>query len=188
MPTVFFGDPVYYIRPLLVEVAGPLDPKIILRISHHGKFQMRGKHSTVVLFVQGLPADATSRELKSFVRMQLNATGFKARTVFSGPIGDCNVLRITDSETGAIEFHSLIEIRPAELAMRAIDSLNGADFRGCPLIIRRYHQRSAVAHPQGRMRGATIKLNLNDEPQPERRRARDKIELIQANARGLFAF
>ncbi len=147
---------------------------------------MRGKRSTVVLFVGGLSTDVSSRELKSFMAERLNAMGFRSRTVFSGLIGDCNIMRMTDPESGEIEFHGLIEIRPAGLAMQAIDILNGTLFKSGPLVVHRYRQRSPLQQRQSAAHGA------NGDRQPrwkkEERRKALKIDLVGSNARNEFRF
>ncbi len=147
---------------------------------------MRGKHSTVVLFIHGLPGEVSNRELKSFVRTKLGAEGLKTKTLFSELVGDCNILRITDPQSSTVEFHGLIEIRPAEAAMRAIDILNGTTYKSSALAIHRYQQRSPLRQHQGPARDT--QGSVQAMPQVKERRPALKIDLMEPHTRNPFTF
>lgn len=147
---------------------------------------MRGKRSTVILFVGGLPTHVSITELKSFIRTKLNAAQLKTKMAFSGPVGDCSILRLTDAKTGSIEFHALIEIRPAELAIRAIDILNRTEFKGNPLATHRYRQRSPLGRRQTLVSGQHN--DRQEKPQKEERRSTLQIDLVEPNPPTLAAF
>lgn len=147
---------------------------------------MRGKRSTVVLFIRGLPSDVSNKELKTFIRKTLKESGLRSQTIFSESVGDCNILRITDPQTGQIEFHGLIEIRPAVLAMRAIDVLNETKFRESPLETRRYRQRSPLERGDGQGAVSNPSTAGPENPQKEeQRRAALKIDLVESDVPGL---
>jgi hypothetical protein len=136
---------------------------------------MRGKSGSVVVFLGDLPHRVTAKELKAFVQEAIQADCPGGLRIGSS-ICDCSILRITDLNTGGVELHGLLEIRPAVLAMRAIDRLNGLILLGQPIVARRYRQRSPMSSPRLPVEPG--------EPNPrvgvartERRRSNLKIEL-----------
>lgn len=139
---------------------------------------MRGKYGSVVVFLGGLPADLTARELRTFVQNVIQGEG-KRRLRIGRSICHCSILRITDLDTGEIDLHGLVEIRPAVLAMQAIERLHGVELLGQRITARRYRQRSPLG---SRRPPAPPGVNdANDRETAagpaERRRRNLKIEL-----------
>jgi hypothetical protein len=105
---------------------------------------MRGKSGSVVVCLGDLPPRLTAKELKAFVQDAIQADDARGLRIRSS-ICDCSILRITDLNTGCVELRGLLEIRPAVLAIRAIERLNGLELRGKPIVARRYRQPSPMS-------------------------------------------
>lgn len=144
---------------------------------------MRGKSGSVVVFLGGLPPRVTAKGLKAFVSDAIEADCPRGLRIGSS-ICDCSILRITDLNTGDIELHGLLEIRPAVLAMRAIERLDGTSLLGKPIVARRYRQRSPMSTPRQATEtddaGQSVGVAL-----VERRRSNLKIELADSE-QGFF--
>ena len=136
---------------------------------------MLGKRGSIILFLRGLPQSLTRRELKSFVQTTLRETGPRPFSL-KAAICNCSIVRITDPADGSSELHGMVEVQPATAAMRAIDQLNGREFKGVAIEVRRYHHRSLL-----RDRRRDLDSRLSDENRMrERRRKNLKIELLTA--------
>jgi hypothetical protein len=134
-----------------------------------------------MLFVKGLPESITDRELK----MQFqHLTGPRWRSYLAGcgSIGVCDIIRVTNHETGEVEFHGLVEVQPAKLALRAIRELHGSKIRGHSIEVHRYQQRSPL---RGKY-SYNVEMEA-DNPRDERRRDNLSIELVpSAQTFGFF--
>ena len=136
---------------------------------------MSGKTGAVCLFLRDLPSDLSRRELKTFVTGRLKDAGIRG-TLLLNVCSNCSILKITDLANGQQEFHGLVEIQPARIAVQALEALNGAMLGGKPLQVRRYRHRSPWGEHQvrrGENAGAPI------QPLVERRRPNLKIELVE---------
>jgi hypothetical protein len=104
---------------------------------------MLGRRGSVMVFLGGLPTNLTRKELKGFVlpavRMA-NGRGLGLSLSVSG----WTILRRTDRQTGAIEVHGLVEIRPGKAGMDVISQLHNREFRGRRITAHRYRARAAV--------------------------------------------
>ena len=113
---------------------------------------MRGKSGSVVLFLRNLPADFSRKDLKAFVQSGLKEAGIRV-TPLRNPCSNYTVLRITDRSTGAQEYHGLVEIAPANIAIQAMEVLNGKSIAGKPVEVRRYRHRSPWGGQRSRASG-----------------------------------
>ena len=104
---------------------------------------MTGKNHAVMLVVTGLSDGVTRKELKSIFR-HLIKSSWRARWSGQGLIRSCDIVRITDRDTGKVEYHGLVELQPAKLALRAIRELSGTEIGGKPVRISRYQHRSPL--------------------------------------------
>jgi hypothetical protein len=136
---------------------------------------MSGKTGTVCLFVRALPSGLSRRDLKTFVTGRLKDAGIRGSLLLN-VCSNCSILKITDRDTGREEFHGLVEIQPARIAVQAIEALNGALLGGQRVEVRRYRHRSPWGEHRarrGESEGAAIR------PLLERRRPNLKIELVE---------
>jgi hypothetical protein len=139
---------------------------------------MRGKSGTVVLFLSHLPPNTNCRDIKAFMQAELRKSGVRGLPFFN-LCTNCSILRITDPAAGTTEYHGLVEVRPALIALRAIEVLNGKELNGAPIAVRRYRHRSTWGehrHRSDPARGG----DLVAAPLVERRRANLRIELVEA--------
>jgi hypothetical protein len=139
-------------------------------------FRMLGKRGSVMLFLRGLPENLTQKELKAFILPAIRKGS--GRSI--GPkaaVSSCTILRMADPMSGTVEFHGLVEIQPAKVAMHAIVELNGRELKGRKVEVRRYHSRSVLR--DRRLEAAAATANTTDDSRRERRRNL-KIDLVGA--------
>lgn len=136
---------------------------------------MSGKNGAVMLFVRNLPSSITRRDLKHFIQRELRKAGIRGFPLLS-TCTNCSILRITDPATGKREYHGLVEMQPARIALQAISVLNGKEINGTPMEVRRYRHRSAWGERRSRGSSGGIGTSVL----PERRRPNLKIELVEA--------
>lgn len=92
------------------------------------------------IFFRNVPRSTRGRDLYDFV-----AKGVKGWWPFAPDPGitRCDVLEITDMDTGKMEFHGLVTIRDPSLAEKAIKKLNGKIFMGSNIAtVREYAHRT----------------------------------------------
>ena len=106
---------------------------------------MRRDGSPVVLFLSAVPPGATRKELKRFVREGLVEAGYRGFGLLLA-ISRCSIFRLTDPVTGKSECHGLVQVKPASVALKAIDILNGKQLKGAKMAVRRYHQRGNIGY------------------------------------------
>lgn len=143
---------------------------------------MGGKNGSVMLFLRNLPPNVSRRDLKTFVVAGLRQAGVRGSPLLQ-MCANCSILRIFDPAQGTTEYHGLVEVQPARIAIQAIDILNGQALGGTPIEVRRYRQRSPwgqrrqrrPAQGGGEGSGAVVA-----EPLRERRRPNLKIDLVDA--------
>jgi hypothetical protein len=142
---------------------------------------MSGKSGSIVLFVRHLPRNVSRRDLKAFVHSELRRVGVRG-TLLLHLCSDCRILRVTDTAKGSQQYHGLVEIQPAGLALQAIDLLNGKQLCGKPVEVRRYRNRSPWG--QHRARLADDASGTNEmPPMIERRRQSLRIDLVESTPR-----
>jgi hypothetical protein len=129
---------------------------------------MGRNNGSFLLFLPALPTQATRKAVKAFVREGLSDVGYRGVTLATA-VSRCALIRVTDPANGRSELHGIVRIRPAKLAMHAIDALQGRTMFGVPIQVRRYVQRSQLGFG-------------SDEralPRSDRRRQGLKLELIE---------
>jgi len=136
---------------------------------------MGGKNGSVLLFVRNLPCNVSRRDLRQFIQGELKRAGIRGLPLMS-TCTNCSILKITDPATGSQEYHGLVEMQPARIALQAISILNGREIRGTPMEVRRYRHRSAWGqHGNRRYPGPSAIRTI-----PDRRRPSLKIELVDS--------
>jgi hypothetical protein len=137
-----------------------------------------GKSGSIALFLRNLPPNTNCKAIKTFVQTELHKAGVRSLPFFS-PCTNCSILCITDLDARTIEYHGLVEVRPAALAIQAIAILNGKELHGTPIEVRRYRHRfswSEHRHRSDSARGGNLVARLLTE----HRRANLRIALVQA--------
>ncbi len=141
---------------------------------------MTGKHVAVMLFVTGLSERVTRNELISIFR-HLIKSSWRTRWAHRDPIRSCNIVRITDRDSGDVEYHGLVELQPAKLALSAIRELSGAEIGGNRIEIRRYF-RSPLHNQLRYAMESKSAVRIRDD----RRRSNLKIELVEHQGTALM--
>jgi hypothetical protein len=138
---------------------------------------MSGKSGAVALFLRNLPPNTSRKDLKSFVHRELQRAGVTGLPLFN-LCTNCSILRVQGLGAGTIEYHGLVEVQPARIALLAIDILNGKQMHGAAIEVRRYRHRSQWGEHRQRsepfLGGALLAVPLT-----ERRRANLKIDLVE---------
>ena len=124
------------------------------------------RNSSLVLFLAGLPANATTDTVVKFVRQGLSDAGYRG-IALAVAVPRCSLLRYTDPSSGTSELHAMVEIKPAKAALDALDRLRGREFLGERIEVRRYVNRARTG-TRGDQR----------EFRPDRRRKGLRIELV----------
>ena len=130
----------------------------------------------MLVFIRMLPESVTVTDLEQFVdkAMQRSWSGlFRNR----GSYDKLQILKITDRDTQSIEFHGLLEIEPAEVALSVMKKLNNMRLKGQLLQVRRYFRRSPYLDRRGQMPGRE-ELKFVDRRTGDRRRPHLEIESV----------
>lgn len=130
----------------------------------------------MLVFIRMLPESVTVTDLAQFVdkAMQRPWSGlFRNR----GNYDKLQIVKITDRDTQSIEYHGLLEIEPAEVALGAMKKLNNMRLKGQLVQVRRYFRRSPYLDRRGQMPGRE-ELNFIDRRSGDRRRPHLDIESV----------
>lgn len=95
------------------------------------------------LLIPHVPPAITRQELLSVVQGALKPKWFMPFRD-SGTVAKCKLIRILDVDTGAIEFHGLIDIYPEKKAEKTIKRLNGKTVNGYQLSVRKWVDRTLI--------------------------------------------
>jgi RNA recognition motif-containing protein len=169
-----------------VAESTPLDSPQWFIIAHRGRQtdienynasegNMSGKNGSIMLFVRNLPTSVTRRDLRQFIQRELKQAGIRGLPLMS-TCTSCCILQITDPATGSREYHGLVEMQPARIALQAIAILNGKEIAGTPMEVRRYRHRSTW----GMYNGCLLGQSSEADAIHERRRPNLRIELVDA--------
>ncbi len=94
------------------------------------------------IFIRQIPELTSRKELVQFVQRGL-FPGPRLLHLFSKRrIRRCELMTITDRDTGLVEHHGLVEIEPTGTINRLVQRLDGAILRGKGVGVRRYYHRS----------------------------------------------
>lgn len=93
------------------------------------------------IFIKNVPSSTTHRALREFVE-QVFSPRWYAPFAVKGNVKSCTVQKITDLDTGDVEYHGLLDIQPYTAAQHAIEKLNKKKLNGRPVEVRKWHVRS----------------------------------------------
>lgn len=119
------------------------------------------------LFFSNLTPNTKTSELHDFILCGLR--GWHPWTP-AVEINRCDIVRITDLDSGRVDFHGLVTIRDQATAELAIKRLNGQSLNGAEIAVREYNHRIP-----GDRRITEQYLGRDERPE-ERRRKRLKLE------------
>lgn len=118
------------------------------------------------LFVRRLPENVTSSELSRFVSSATSGWWHKLPFVNKPVVEKCEIIRIEDLEKESVEFHGLVLIQPAKVAVAIAKKLNGSKLHGKTMEVRKYFRRSPYKDRRRR--------HIDLEQLPTERRGQDR--------------
>ena len=125
------------------------------------------------LIVLNVPAHSTSRALLKFIREGL-VSRFRIPFQEKPRILKCVVMKYTDRDTGKVEYHGLVSIKPDKAAQNVVRRLNQQKFNGRRIEIRKFHHRSIRRDPR--------RLNMDiAAATADERRAKDRRRNLQTD-------
>lgn len=96
--------------------------------------------------------------------------GFRAR----GEVVACRIVRVMDLAGRRVEYHGLVEVRPARIGWYLIQRLQGRPLQGRPVQVRKWFERSAQGMDRRQLGGLAVL-----PAERERRRVADRRRLVR---------
>jgi hypothetical protein len=125
----------------------------------------------MMLFIGHIPAHSTERDFMRFVTRFGNGLLSWVPFVSKPALRKCHILRIEDQLARSVEFHGLLSIQPSKSSQNLLQKLDGKQFNGKPVEVRRYYKRSF------RMDRRIIHTESDSLPVERRRRDRRRPAL-----------
>ncbi len=130
-------------------------------------------HSTIeetgmLVFIRLIPESVTRQDLQLYVEQALRAPWSR---LFGqrGTVKSLEILKLTDEDSQAIEFHALVDIEPPKSARLAIRRLNRTPLLGRRMTVRKYYTRTSFRDRRGQ-RPDQGPLSIQDRRVHDRRR------------------
>ena len=133
------------------------------------------------LFVPNLPESVTESELRRLVRRLVRSPWLRLWGR-SGSITTLEIVRLTNPEPRAVEFHGIIEIEPEPPALRAIRKLDGSRIKGKAIEVRKYYRRSSYRERRIQQIKSRDGIMFNRR-KGERRRLHLQREIVEVSGR-----
>lgn len=102
---------------------------------------MFGKTGSILLSIGNLPPRVTRKALKAHIQGVIDGlkdTGFRIMPA----ICSCDLLRLTNAESGVVTHQGLVSIQPAKLGFKVMEALQQKPLRGVNLHVSRYRHGS----------------------------------------------
>ncbi len=94
------------------------------------------------IFISKVPESTSHTELMQFINKGLKTGLMGSSLPNRNRITHCELMRITDRDSGKEELHGLAEIRPEKMLPGVIERLNGTVLHGKPVEVHKYQHRS----------------------------------------------
>ena len=102
-----------------------------------------GKRIRMWVFLRQIPKGTTRDELGRFVSKGLKPSWMLFQLFQQAKVKRCEVLQIFNTDTRSTEYHGLVLIDPSKAALPVIERLNGREFKGKTIEVRKYFRRSS---------------------------------------------
>lgn len=115
--------------------------------------------------------------LMKFVRRALRGpwyTGFRRR----GEVVDCRIVRVMDRPGRHVEYHGLVDVRPARIGWQLVQSLNGQALRGGTVQVRKWFDRSGRGTDRRKLTGLSAMSRDMDRRGGGERRRLVRLQLL----------
>lgn len=121
------------------------------------------------IFVGGLWPQVSQKEMRKLVQEALKGPWYR----FGAPRGrmvECELMKMTDKESGQIEYGSVIEVSPTRLGWELVESFNGAMINGRSLRAHKWFPRSGVTDRRGSLSRQILSSGFERRERRDRRR------------------
>lgn len=130
------------------------------------------------IFIRDISPRTERGALYSFVNKAMRGPWYKG-FASTGEIDSCEIIRIKDMETGAIEYHGVVEISPGKIGWEVISLLNGTSFMGRTVQVRKWFDRTGDVDRR-------VPLATSAQRGYERRKRKDRRrEITETNLSGM---
>lgn len=119
------------------------------------------KPGSILLCISDLPAGVTTKELKAFVLGGIDNRSRRSLRM-SPAVPSCIILRVTNTDTGAISHEGLVAVQPARLALDLIKALRRQPLRNTSVRVCRYRHSSFEVGIAGETKSIGDLLGIND--------------------------
>ena len=117
----------------------------------------------MLVFIRLLPESVTQNDLLQFVSKAVRSP-WQNLLLPSPRIHSIEIRKLSSSTNHTVEYHGIVDIKPAKAAVKAIRKLNRTPLKGKEVEVRKFYQRSAL-------RDRRVKT---DDPPVDERRKRDR--------------
>ena len=97
----------------------------------------------MLIFIRLLPESVTQSELRKFVGRVVQSP-WQNLLYPATRIESIEIRKITSTLQQSVEYHGIIDIEPAKLALKVIRKLHRTPLKGKEVEVRKYYQRSAL--------------------------------------------
>ena len=132
------------------------------------------------IFIKGIPKEMDSVALEKFVKRILSPGWLPFAVTGRVRVKGSKILKIVHTRTRSVEFHGLIQIKPASQADRVIQRINSSRIKGRKLECHPYSKRYARADRRNMLMDAGRKTSA-DRRQVERRRGNLVSQVVDSS-------
>lgn len=101
-----------------------------------------------------------------------------------GKVREHEIIRITNRDTGAVEFHAVVDIQPARTAVYLIQKLNGRELDGRAVDVRKWYARSPMRDRRRHETPEHAEAFNNRRGSDRRRGSKLMIEIVSSPMEG----
>lgn len=115
--------------------------------------------------------------LTDFVRRGLRGpwyTGFRSQ----GELVACQILRLMDASGRHVEYHGLVEVRPARVGWELIERLHGRRLQGRAVQLRKWFERAGRGSDRRRLSGLAAFPTARENRQGRERRRLVRVQYL----------
>jgi RNA recognition motif-containing protein len=94
------------------------------------------------IFVRRIPRDTTKKELIDFVLGPFVKKSWLSFKAVNPDLLACQIIKVTDQDTGVVEYHGILRVSPDDAAEKMIRRLNGQPLKQIKVAVRRYFDRA----------------------------------------------
>lgn len=131
----------------------------------------------MLVFIRLLPESVTQNDLRKFVDKAVRSH-WPSLFLSSSRIRSTEIRKFSNSTNRSVEYHGIVDIEPAKVAVKAIRKLNRTPLKGKEVEVRKYYQRSAL---RDRRAGTEEGFSSDDRRRQDRRREAMLMERVSVS-------